>query len=145
MKAKRWAVLMALGLLPLIAGCGGSDLLAYIGGGLPPGDGDIGGVVLAETSSSTAEVQTAQVATEPVVGAEVLLYRGAQQVGRATTGEGGYFRFENPPTGQFSVEVNPPAGSGLQQARRQFRHQGGQQTFLQIVLQRAGTGNGAGQ
>jgi hypothetical protein len=128
--------------LPLLAGCGGSDLLAYIGGGLPPGDGDIGGVVLASVPAESA-VNVAQAETVPVVGAEVMLYRGQRLVGRTETGEGGFFRFQDPPTGQFEVRVEPPAGSQLQQARRQFQHQGGQQTFLTIVLEPESGGGGS--
>lgn len=132
----RLALGMLALLLSLVWGCGSSDLLAYIGGGLPPGDGDIGGVVLAEAPVAAAEVGTAQTQTEPVVGAQVQLYRGQQLVGQTRTGENGYFRFEDPPTGRFEVRVTPPEGSGLQQARRQFQHQYGQQTFLTIVLER---------
>lgn len=144
MRTQGYLILTVLVLLPLCAGCGGTDLLAYIGGSLPPGDGDIGGVVVAALPSSTAEVQVAQAGSTPVVGAEVRLYRGQQVVGQTRTGEGGYFRFQTPPTGQFAVEVDPPQGAGLQQARRQFQHRGGQQTFLTIVLEPDNAG-GAGQ
>ncbi|MGC9318583.1 MAG: hypothetical protein ACP5KN_11200 [Armatimonadota bacterium] len=114
-------------------GCGGAaDLLAYTGGGLPPGEPDVGGIVLAQLPSAT-ELQTAQ-ATVPVVGAEVELLQGNRVVGRAITGQGGYFRFERPRSGSYAVHVTPPAGSGLRPAERQFRHRFGQQTFLEIVL-----------
>ena len=116
----------------ILCGCGGLDLLSYTGGGLPPGDGDIGGVVLAEVPNGS--VAATQVTT-PVQGAEALLFRSGQRVGRAVTGEGGYFRFENPQTGQYQLVVNPPTGSGLQQAQRQFQHTLGQQTFLTITLE----------
>ena len=126
-------IALALSAGLILSGCGGSDLLmSYTGGGLPPGDGDIGGVVLAEVPNvSVAATQ----ATTPVLGAEALLFRGRQRVGRAVTGEGGYFRFENAHTNQYQVVVNPPAGSGLRQAQRQFQHVHGQQTFLTIVLE----------
>lgn len=142
MRAQRYLILTALVLLPFCVGCAGSDLLAYIGGSLPPGDGDIGGVVLAAVPSGVSEVQVAQAEATPVVGATVLLYRGQQLVGQTQTGEGGYFRFQAPPTGQFTVQVDPPQGAGLQQARRQFQHQGGQQTFLTIVLEPDVAGRG---
>ena len=116
-----------------LLGCGSSDLLiSYTGGGLPPGDADIGGVVLAEVPNGS--VAATQVTT-PVQGAEVLLFRGRQRVGRAVTGNDGYFRFQNPYTGQYHVVVNPPTGSGLRQAQRQFQHARGQQTFLTITLE----------
>ncbi len=94
----------------LLGGCAGSLLLAYIGGSLPPGETDIGGVVLASVPAATVSVAQA---TEPVVGAEVLLTRGANRVGQATTGEGGYFRFENPATGSYRVVVNPPPNASM--------------------------------
>ena len=116
-----------------IVGCGsGGFIPTYVGGGLPPGEPDIGGVVLQEAATqSEAPAQT----TAPVEGAEVVLLRGQQQVGTATTGATGHFRFEGPATGQYRVRVTPPAGSGLQPATRQFQHQAGRQTFLTIVLQ----------
>jgi len=118
-----------------LAGCGsaGETLLSYIGGGLPPGEPDIGGVVL--SAVDTASVSTAQQETVPVVGAGVQLLRGTRIVGQATTGEGGYFRFERPGSGQYEVVVTPPQGSELNQARRQFRHTEGRQTYLTIVLE----------
>ena len=122
----------------MLIGCGGvAELIAYIGGGLPPGDGDIGGLVLAEVPAVAAAgaVAPAQAATVPVPGAAVVLYVGQREVGRTTTGPEGYFRFEQPDSGQYSVVVDPPAGSHLQQARRQFQHRRGQQTLLTIVLQ----------
>ncbi|NLO73718.1 MAG: hypothetical protein GX100_06350 [candidate division WS1 bacterium] len=123
------ALLLAL----CLAGCGGETLLAYTGGGLPPGDMDIGGVVLAAAPASTlAATQT----TEPVVGARVQLLRSGALTGETLTGAGGYFRFEHPATGLYEVVITPPAGSGLRQARRQFQHQYRQQTFLTIVLER---------
>lgn len=142
MRTRGYLTLTALVLLPLCAGCAGSDLLAYIGGSLPPGDGDIGGVVVAAVPSSTSQLQAAQAATTPVADATVLLYLGQQLVGQTHTGEGGYFRFQTPPTGQFSVQVDPPQNSGLQQARRQFQHRGGRQTFLTIVLEPDVVGRG---
>jgi len=121
-----------------LAGCAGvADLIAYIGGGLPPGDDDIGGIVVAAAPSVTSAdlAAPAQGATIPVPDAEVILYVGQHEVGRTTTGPAGYFRFQQPDTGGYSVVVNPPPGSGLQQARRQFQHRRGQQTFLTIVLE----------
>jgi hypothetical protein len=126
---------LALAATALLAGCGGSFIPAYTGGGFPPGEPDIGGVVLAEASTQTQTDAAAQ-ATIPVVGAEVVLLRGNREVGRATTGAGGHFAFEKPASGQYRVRVTPPAGSGLSGATRQFRHQSGRQTFLSIVLQR---------
>jgi len=121
----------------MLMGCSGVvDLVAYIGGGLPPGDGDIGGLVLAEVPAvAAANIAPAQAATVPVPGATVVLYVGQREVGRTATGPEGYFRFEQPDSGRYSVVVDPPAGSGLQQARRQFQHRRGQQTLLTIILE----------
>ncbi len=127
-------LLAVLAVWCLLGGCSGEvSILGYTGGGLPPGEPDIGGVVLAE--AATQVDLDAQAAT-PVVGAEVVLLRGNRELGRATTGQGGYFRFEKPASGRYRVSVTPPVGSGLRQAARQFQHQAGQQTFLRIVLQR---------
>ena len=134
--------LFVLGAVACLSGCGGSGWfdLAYLGGGLPPGEPDIGGVVVAAAPASTVTALSATTAqgdaAEPVVGAQVDLLRGRRVVGTATTGPGGYFRFENPDTGNYQVRVTPPAGSGLRQAQRQFRHTRGQQTFLTIQLER---------
>lgn len=138
----RRALAVPAGLVALaivLSGCSGVDLLAYDGGGLPPGDGDVGGIVLAavETAATDGGVESSATSEVPVVGAEVVLYRGNTEVGRTQTGEGGYFRFTRPGTGQYAVEVTPPAGSPLLQARREFRHQSGIQTFLTIVLEAA--------
>ena len=73
-------MLLAGGLALLVAGgCAGISFSSYTGGGLPPGDTDIGGVVLASatTLSDTAAPSQAQV---PVEGAQVYLYFGFQQV-----------------------------------------------------------------
>jgi hypothetical protein len=115
---------LALATIALFAGCGGTFIPTYTGG-----------VVLAEAAAQTQTDAAAQ-ATTPVVGAEVVLLRGNREVGRATTGAGGYFAFEKPASGQYRVRVTPPAGSGLSGTTRQFQHQFGQQTFLRIVLQR---------
>jgi hypothetical protein len=117
-------------------GCSGLDMLvAYTGGGLPPGDEDTGGVVVAELPDGDAAPDQA---TTPVPGAEVLLFRGVgmHQVGTAITGDGGYFRFERPDSGWYLLRVNPPEGSGLLPAETRFKHTGGTQTFLTITLQR---------
>ncbi len=127
-------VVLALG------GCaGGATLLAYIGGGLPPGDDDIGGVVVTATDvgAARATVTVGAAGQVPVPDAEVVLYAGDREAGRVLTGPEGYFRFERPASGNYSVVVTPPAGSGLRQARHQFRHQRGRQTFLTIVLEPA--------
>ncbi len=117
----------------LVGGCGSASLIeAYTGGGLPPGDPDIGGVVLQET---VAQSSVGPQQTTPVVGAEVVLYRGQQRVGQTLTGPGGFFRFGNPRTGSYRVRVTPPAGSGLSEAERQFEHRAGEQTFLTIILE----------
>ena len=138
MKSRMLLLSLAALVAVALAGCAGvADLIAYIGGGLPPGDGDIGGIVLAAvpTTASADLALPAQAATVPVPDAEVILYQGQRDVGRTTTGPEGYFRFQQPATGQYSVVVTPPAGSALQQARRQFQHRHGQQTFLTIVLE----------
>ncbi|MBU0611206.1 MAG: carboxypeptidase-like regulatory domain-containing protein [Armatimonadetes bacterium] len=138
MKSKLLLFSLAALIAVALAGCAGvADLIAYIGGGLPPGDDDIGGIVVAAapTVTSADPAAPAQAATVPVPDAEVIMYQGQHEVGRTTTGPEGYFRFQQPATGQYSVVVTPPAGSGLQQARRQFQHQRGQQTFLTIVLE----------
>ena len=118
-----------------LVGCAATDLLAYTGGGLPPGDGDIGGLVLAATGTATTAT-AAQAGTVPVPDATVVLYRGTTEVGRTQTGPQGYFRFEKPATGTYQVRVQPPAGSGLREAQRQFQHRRGQQSFLTILLER---------
>jgi hypothetical protein len=135
MKTRRFGLSTALVAL-ILTGCGGAaTLLAYVGGGLPPGDDDIGGVVLAAVD--TAGVSTAQAADGPVPGCEVILTLGSHEVGRTVTGPEGYFRFEKPATGNYAVDVTPPAGSGLAQVRRQFQHRKGRQTFLTIELEAA--------
>lgn len=120
-----------------MGGCGGSDgvVIAYTGGGLPPGEPDIGGVVVAEADSQVSTASNGD-ETTPVAGAEVLLIRGRHVVGQTSTGPEGYFRFENPASGAYEVRVTAPAGSGLRGARRQFMHTYGRQTFLTIVLER---------
>jgi hypothetical protein len=118
----------------VLLGCGsGATLLSYIGGGLPPGEPDIGGVVLAAAPTTSGVAQ--QTGNVPVVGARVQLVRGRSAMGEAVTGDGGYFRFEGPAGGSYEVIVTPPEGSGWRPARRQFRHIQGQQTFLTIVLE----------
>ena len=136
----------------LLAGCGGALLLAYTGGGLPPGEPDLGGIVVASVDASTSAAQVSETTqsdvppgTEPVAGAQVMLMRGRTVVGRAATGEGGYFRFENPDTGSYTIEVAPPAGStDLRGAQRQVTQTRGQRTFVTIQLEREQQGNGPG-
>jgi hypothetical protein len=126
------AFLLAAGAMTMLGGCAGAP--GWTGGGLPPGPTDIGGVVVADTTPQASSPPT----QPPVEGAEILLVHGNREVGRATTGSGGYFRFENPPTGQYKIEVTPPAGSGLDGAKKQFAHVHGKQTFLTIVLHKHG-------
>jgi hypothetical protein len=120
-----------------LGGCGGSGgvVIAYTGGGLPPGEPDIGGVVVAEADSQVSTTSNGD-GTTPVAGAQVLLMRGRHPVGETTTGPDGYFRFENPAGGAYEVSVTAPVGSGLRGARREFTHMYGRQTFLTIVLER---------
>ena len=118
----------------LLQGCGGSVFTPLTGGGLPPGEVDIGGIIVTEDAQA-ADVTTLQGAETPVVGAWVRLMRGTREMAMVQTGNTGHFRFENPETGTYRVEVTPPAGSGLQGAERQFQHQAGRQTFLRIVLE----------
>jgi hypothetical protein len=74
-----------------------------------------------------------------VQGAQVTLIQGHHgQVEQTDTGPHGYFRFDNPPTGNYKLFVKPPAGSGLDGARTQFAHVHGKQTFLKIVLHKHG-------
>ncbi len=148
MKPQALALLTALLALALIlVGCSSATdlLIAYTGGGLPPGETDIGGVVLAAvptvaaTASAPADVlpplaAPAQATTVPVPGATVTLFTGGRQVGQTLTGPEGYFRFECPRGGAYEVEVDPPAGSDLRPVRHQFRHRYAQRTFLEITL-----------
>lgn len=116
----------------VVAGCGGSLINAtYVGGGIPPGDLDIGGVVVQDLPPPGE----ASAALVPVEGAEVVLYRGANEVGRTVTGATGHFSFQSPDTGNYRVCVTAPEGSGLQPAERQFQHRHGQQTFMTITLE----------
>jgi len=136
----------------LMAGCGGALLLAYTGGGLPPGEPDLGGIVVASVESTASTAQALDPAqddvppgTEAVAGAQVTLMRGRTEVGRAVTGEGGYFRFENPDTGSYTIQVTSPAGSAdLRGAQRQVTHTRGQRTFVTIQLEREQQGGGPG-
>jgi len=116
----------------VVAGCGGSLIIpTYVGGGIPPGDLDIGGAVVQDVPPPGE----ASAVLVPVAGAEVVLYRGANEVGRTATGVTGHFSFESPDTGNYRVRVTGPDGSGLQPAERQFQHRHGQQTFLTITLE----------
>lgn len=141
-----WARLFALiafgALMGILAGCSGGygfDL-AYTGGGLPPGGPDIGGTVVA----SSDEVATAQAdpadGQVPVAGATVRLIRGRAVVGVAISGDEGYFRFDNPATGRYTLEIRPPVGSGLQRTQVEVQHQAGEQTYVEVCLQPARPG-----
>ena len=131
---------VALGLL----GCAAAELLvAYTGGSLPPGEPDLGGIVVTQISEVTAAQVPA--GTEVVVGAHVRLFQGARVVGQTVTGEGGYFRFEAPATGTYTVDVAGPVGAGFENARRTVNHRAGERTFVTITMQRqAGPGPGPG-
>lgn len=115
-----------------IIGCSSGDGtdLSFQGGGVPPGDPDIGGVVVADEG----DVQTAGESTVGIEDAEVVLFRGVHEVGRTQTGPDGDFRFKHPLTGNYVLEVTPPEDSGLGEARDEFHHTRGQQTFRTIKL-----------
>jgi len=118
-------------------GCSAGDLLiAYTGGGLPPGEPDLGGIVVTQISDVTAAQITPPAGTVAVEDAQVVLMRGRSVVGRARSGEGGYFRFEAPDTGSYTVLVIPPGGSGLRDAERAVVHQRGRMTFITVTLER---------
>ena len=106
----------------------------YVGGGLPPGEPDIGGVVLCQPVPVV--IPDPPPLPLPVVCAQVLLVCDDVEVGLAETGPDGYFCFEEPGTGEYEVIGTPPPESGPKQARRRFRHQEGKQTFLPIMLPR---------
>ncbi len=136
------SILIGAALVLALAGCGGETLVAYTGGGLPPGEPDIGGVVVASADGDVAAAQASgddvPEDREAIVGAEVGLVRGQRVVGRAVTGEGGYFRFQHPATGNYAIVVEPPEDRvDLRGARRNVSHVGGQQTFVTIELPRA--------
>ena len=141
MTSTRWtafAGILAIGTVALaLAGCGGETLLAYTGGGLPPGDPDLGGVVIASVDGQTSTVQDVPPGAERIEGAQVTLMRGRRVVGRTTTGEGGYFRFERPETGSYTIVAEPPADrQDLRRAQRNVSHVRGQRTFVTIELSR---------
>jgi len=145
MNRLRWrvigAILIAVLLALLLAGCGGTALPSYTGGGLPPGDPDLGGVVFASADTQTTTAQTVPPDAERIVGAPVTLMRGQGVVGRTTTGDGGYFRFERPDTGNYTIVVEPPAGrDDLRGAQRNVSHTRGARTFVVIELQRVQQG-----
>lgn len=149
MTSRRWraiAGILAAGAIALaLSGCSaGEALLAYTGGGLPPGDPDLGGVVVASVDGETSTAQDVPPGAEGIEGATVTLMRGQRVVGRATTGEGGYFRFQEPATGNYTVVADPPANrQDLQRAQRSVSHTGGQRTFVTIELPHAEQGEGA--
>jgi len=132
-------LLLGAGLAALL-GCSAATLLAYTGGGLPPGEPDLGGIVVAavdDDATTTAASVDVQQATEPVEGAGVVLLRGRNVVGRATTGAGGYFRFERPDTGNYDLQVTPPASRpDLRPAERSVSHVRNRRTFVTIELPR---------
>jgi hypothetical protein len=126
-------VLLLLAMLSLLAsGCGGGGVFAtFTGGGLPPGEADLGGQVLAQ---STSTALTPAQATVPVVGAHVVLYHGSQVVEDTTTGPNGYFKFVDPDSGNYKIAVNPPAGAKLKGVDEEVVHTKGQKTFVTIIL-----------
>ncbi len=125
-------------------GCSGlEELIAYTGGSLPPGEPDLGGIVVTQISDVTAAQLPPgpPTGTEAVVGARVRLLKDARVVGQTVSGEGGYFRFESPATGAYTVDVAGPVGAGFENARRTTTHTAGQQTFVTITMRRqAGPG-----
>lgn len=138
--ARVFALLLLGTGLAVILGCSAATLLAYTGGGLPPGEPDLGGIVVAavDDGAVTAASVDAQQATEPIEGASVTLLRGRNVVGRATTGEGGYFRFERPDTGSYDLQVTPPASRpDLRPVERTVSHVRNRRTFVTIELPRA--------
>lgn len=141
MLRRGWTITLLLAAIAII-GCSSGDGtdLSFQGGGVPPGDPDIGGVVVADEG----DIQTAQENEIGIEGAEVVLFRGVHEVGRTQTGPGGYFRFKHPLTGNYALEVTPPEGSGLGEARDEFHHTRGQQTFRTIKLGPANGGEGPG-
>jgi hypothetical protein len=128
------ALAVLLGVLPGCSGGEGFDL-AYTGGGLPPGDPDIGGIVVASADGMETAQGDSTEGLVPVPGATVRLIRGRAVVGVAVSGDEGYFRFDNPAAGRYALEIHPPAGSGLQRTRLEVEHQAGQQTFVEVHLQ----------
>ncbi len=146
MRRAMWsfALILAVGVALSVAGCSGvEDLIAYTGGGLPPGEPDLGGIVVAQVPDSgatSASVVTAQImppeGTVAVADAQIVLMRRGSVVGRARSGEGGYFRFEAPDTGSYRVLVIPPGDSGLRAAEQVVAHQRGRMTFITVILER---------
>ncbi len=137
------AAVVALGLV----GCSAGDLLiAYTGGGLPPGEPDLGGIVVTQISSTTAQNPPGPPAgSQAVMGAHVRLLRGNSVLSQTMTGNGGYFRFQAPPTGTYTVQVVGPVGAGFEDASSTINHRGGEQTFITITLERSpGPGPGTG-
>ena len=131
-QVRGWGIVAVILGLTAVLGCAAAGLLlAYSGGSLPPGEGDIGGLVLA--AAPPGPVTTAQAPT-PVAGAEVLLYRGVALKGRAVTGPEGYFNFERPDSGNYTLEIIPPEDSGLAAATVNIHHNVGQQTYVTIEL-----------
>ncbi len=135
------AKILATGLVALaLAGCAAGELLiAYTGGGLPPGEPDLGGIVVASVDGAMATAQDGPPAgTEVVAGAQVQIMRGRRVLGTVATGEGGYFRFERPDTGNYTLVATPPASRpDLRGAERAVAHVRDARTFVTIELPRA--------
>ena len=136
MRDRRLLQILALILLLAVMGCGGggATLVAYLGGGLPPGEGDLGGQVVVAASAPALVAPAAE--PVPVVGAQVILRRGnsTKTVGETKTGPDGYFKFEQPPTGNYRIVVNPPPDSHLKGAEKDVTHTKGKKTLVTITL-----------
>jgi hypothetical protein len=107
---------------------------------LPPGEPDLGGIVVASTDGTTDTAQATREGelppgTEPLAGARVSLQRGQAIVGRTRSGEGGYFRFDHPLTGNYTLIVEPPEDRpDLERTERAVHHVQGQRTFVTVEL-----------
>lgn len=135
------AVLLALA----CCSCGSS----VTGGGLPPGEPDVEGYVLAASQASGVTTAAAVASTRacvlpaqgwppqgtPVPDCDVRLYRVTQVIASTRTDQSGRFEFRNVPTGEYEIAVVPPQGSGYAPHRMRFRHQHGRQTRLVIYLE----------
>ena len=134
---KHVGVIMLVGsicAMALLQGCGGDTLMPSQDNGVGVEESTIEGVVVTG-DAAVGSVGTLQETETPVVGAQVRLMLGTREMAMAQTGTAGQFRFFNPETGNYRVEVTPPEGSGLQGAQHQFQHQAGVRTQLRIRLQ----------